>query len=110
MLATFSKSKIGLKIVKIKISKNRLWHKLPTTQTNRYTKFYANPSITLVYIAILGRTENGEQTQIFLLQFLTPRGLKRTQKKFQRDRKKNHRPYSNICHSGLRTYKKKLAE
>ena len=36
-------------------------HKLPTTQTNLYTKFHENPSITLAYIAILVRTENGEQ-------------------------------------------------
>jgi len=32
-------------------------------------------------MAILVRTENGEQTQNFLLQFLTLGGLKRTQKK-----------------------------
>ena len=29
------------------ISKNGLRHKLPTTQTNLYTKFHENPSITL---------------------------------------------------------------
>jgi len=34
MNATFKKSKIELKIVKIEISKNGLRHKLPTTQSN----------------------------------------------------------------------------
>ena len=38
--------------------KNRLRHKLPTTQKNLYTKFHEHPSITLAYIAILVRTEN----------------------------------------------------
>jgi len=57
--STFKKSKIEQTIVKNKISKNGLWHKLPTTQTNLYAKFHENPSqITLAYIAILVRTEN----------------------------------------------------
>ena len=81
-------SKNAIKTEKIKNSKNGLRHKLPTTQTNLHTKFHENRSITLACIAILARTDNGEQTQKVLLLFLTPRGLKRTQKKFQRDRKK----------------------
>ena len=53
------------------------------------------------------RTENRRTN--FLLLFLTRRGMKRTQKKFQRDRiKRNHWPYSIICPSGLRTYKNTL--
>ena len=46
---------------KIKIKKNELRHKLPTTQTNPYTKFHENPSTTLAYITIIVRTDNGER-------------------------------------------------
>ena len=43
----------------------------------------------------------------FSLQFLSSRGLKRGEKKFQVNRKKkNFRDCSNICPPGLRTYKK----
>ena len=110
-----------IKTVKITISKNWLRYNLPTTQTNLYTKFHEIPLRSLAYIAILVRTENreqrtesgerraenGELTQKSVLLFLSPRGLKRTDKKFQRDRKKrNHWPYSIIGPWGLRTYKK----
>jgi len=102
--ATFKKSKIELKIVKIKISKNGLRHKLPTTQTNLYTKFHENPSITLAYIAILVRTENRRKK--FYCCFSLLEAWNVPKKSFSAiGKKRTHWPYSNICPSGLRTYK-----
>jgi len=54
-----------------------------------YIKFHKNQSITLPYIAILVHTEN--RHEFFVLQFLTPGGLRRTQKKNSaRLEKRNH--------------------
>ena len=78
-----------------------------------HTKFEMNRLKTLAYISITNRTDrrqttdNRRQTRNFLLHFLTPRGPKRVEKKFERNRKKkNFQDYRNICPSELRTYKK----
>ena len=48
--ATFSKSKIGLKIENKFFSRNRLRHEVPTTYTNLYANFGINQLINLTHI------------------------------------------------------------
>ena len=71
-----------------------------------HIKFGKNRSVTLEYISILVGTENIDT--IFLLQFLTPGGMKRTKKNISAIGKKNFSAiekknkllaYSNICPS-----------